>query len=90
MSNNGTAVSHNALVPSESIVNYNQETARFILMGDVNTDGDITVSDVSEMLKYLAEWDVDISVSSADKTTSLISDSINDSLLFIFNDLGKA
>jgi len=63
----GNTVEDSDNVPSDSmVVAYGSEIAGFTLTGDVSRDGNISISDASMLLKHIAKWDVDISLSAAD------------------------
>ncbi len=59
-----------AAVATDDAVSCGGESLRALIYGDVNRDGKITVTDVTAMLKKLANWDVDVNSDAADVDAS--------------------
>ncbi len=55
-----------AAVATDDAVSCGGESLRALIYGDVNRDGKITVTDVTAMLKRLANWDVNVNSDAAD------------------------
>ncbi len=53
-------------VATDDAVSCGGESLRALIYGDVNRDGKITVTDVTSMLKRLANWDVSVNSDAAD------------------------
>lgn len=79
--------SADAKIPTGSTVAGNGGTLTVIVTGDANADGSINLTDVSAMLKYIAQWqvEVDSTASDPDKNTKINLTDVSTILKFIAN-----
>lgn len=75
----GKVIEDSANVPSDTVITAGSASAKVLIPGDVNRDGRITVGDAIDMLKLVAQWDVDVCEAAADvdrKSGVTVSDAI--------------
>lgn len=56
----GDKLSGEMLVPSDTVVSNGTASVKALIYGDVDRSGNLNLSDVSAMLKYISAWTVDI------------------------------
>ena len=56
----GDTLKGGILVPSDTVVSNGTSSVKVLIYGDTDRDGTLSLSDVTEILKYIANWNIDI------------------------------
>ena len=70
-----------ASIATATVAAQDAESPKSILYGDVNSDGSIDSLDVTLLMKYLADWEVDLDLQAADVNMDGVVDSLDATLL---------